>query len=407
MTLHGRQIVLGVGGGIAAYKAAELCRLLVRAGAQVSVAMTAAAQHFVGSATFAALSGQPVATDLFDARQEQEIGHIRLAEHADAFVVAPATANLIARLANGIADDFVTTAALASVCPLLIAPAMNPRMWSHPATQQNIARLQQRGCLVIGPEVGEMACGHHGAGRMTEPEGILSAIGGVLGASGTLRGRTLLVSAGPTREAVDSVRYLTNRSTGKMGHAVAAAAKRAGAQVVLITSAQAVEPPLVDQLVRVDSAAEMAEAVLSRVADVDAMVLAAAVADFRIKAPHIGKLKKASLGETWQLKLERTVDILATVAGRSPRPYLVGFAAEIDQELAQVAERKRQDKGCDMIVANDVSQDDAGFGVDTNRVVICQESGCDALPLMTKERLGEEIVARIAAALERRDERIA
>jgi phosphopantothenoylcysteine decarboxylase/phosphopantothenate--cysteine ligase len=409
--LDGRRVLLAVSGGVAAYKAAELCRLLTRCGAEVQVMMTAAAQRFVGADTFAALSGRAVATDLFDQWQEQQIGHIRLAEWAEVLVAAPATADLLARFSAGMADDLVTTVQLAYQGKLLLAPAMNVQMWQHPATQENVARLRSRGAQMVGPESGEMACGHVGAGRMSEPETILQGIAGCLTPS-DLAGRAVLVSAGPTHEALDPVRYLSNRSSGKMGFALAAEAAARGARVTLVAGPTRLPVPLGVELVRVVDAAAMVEAIVTRMAGQDVIVMAAAVADYRPKEVAAGKLKKDRLGQRPELALERTVDILSELARRRAevqyskapvgQPLLVGFAAETGPDDLAAAPAKLFAKGCDLALVNDVSQPDAGFDADTNRVVIHHgpRSAPEPLPLLSKRevaaRLWKSVVRRLA-----------
>ncbi|MBK8482624.1 MAG: bifunctional phosphopantothenoylcysteine decarboxylase/phosphopantothenate--cysteine ligase CoaBC [Proteobacteria bacterium] len=402
--LQHRRVLLAVSGGVAAYKAAELCRLLVRSGASVQVAMTAAAQHFVGAATFAALSGRAVATDLFDAVQEEQIGHIALADAAEVLVVAPATADLLAKLAAGLAGDVVTTAYLAFEGPVLLAPAMNVKMWRHPATQQTLQRLRERGHRVVGPESGELACGHVGAGRMSEPGALLEAVWHCL-APQSLAGQRILVSAGPTREALDPVRHLTNRSSGKMGYALAAEAAARGATVTLVSGPTALATPLGVQRVDVTSAAELAQVVLERVAGQDAVVMTAAVADYRPAHVAREKLAKERLGEQPTLTLTRTVDVLAALgaaraaAGGLPQPLLVGFAAETGIDEARVI-GKLAAKQCDLLVVNDVSRADAGFDADDNRVVIYHATGNrEALPLLPKREVAGRVLQRVAELL--------
>jgi phosphopantothenoylcysteine decarboxylase/phosphopantothenate--cysteine ligase len=400
--LAGRQVLLGVSGGIAAYKSAELCRLLVRAGARVRVMITAAGRRFVGETTFAALSGQPVATELFDPQQEAQIGHIRLADEAEALVFAPATADLIARLAHGLADDLVTTVYLAFRGPVVVAPAMNVQMWGHPATRANAALLAERGHLLVGPAEGEMACGHVGAGRMAEPGEILEAVARCF-APRDLEGRSVLVSAGPTREGIDPVRYLGNRSSGRMGFALAAEACARGARVTLVHGPTALPAVAGVEAVPVGSAAEMAEAIEQRAGAQDAVVMAAAVADYRPADPAATKLKKGPGGETLTLVLERTADILAALGQRAHRPLLVGFAAETGGDLEALAREKLQRKGCDLLVANDVAEEDAGFEVETNRVMIVDRDGtCDRLPLLSKREVAGRVIDRIVAGLQGR-----
>lgn len=409
--LRERRILLVVSGGIAAYKAAELCRLLVRCGARVRVAMTRAAREFVGETTFAALSGQRVATSLFDPEQEGNISHIELADEAELLLVAPATANIIAQMAGGLASDLVTTLYLAFDGPVVLAPAMNVKMWSHAATQRNAACLRERGHLLVGPAAGEMACGHVGAGRMCEATEILLAAGQALTPQ-ELAGRRIVVTAGSTREAIDRVRFIGNRSSGKMGFALAVEAAARGAEVTLVAGPGALAAPPEVTLHRVGTAAEMAQAVLEAAPESDAVVMAAAVADYRPRESAPGKLKKDTWGDQPKLELERTQDILATLGERfgvnagHAGPVLVGFAAEsADQAetLDALAEEKLRRKGCHMLVANDISAADAGFGSDDNRVVIHDASGGrEGVALGPKRRVAARVLVRLAELMEER-----
>jgi phosphopantothenoylcysteine decarboxylase / phosphopantothenate---cysteine ligase len=397
--LRGQRVLLGVSGGIAAYKTAELCRMLARCGARVRVMMTEAARRFVGEVTFAALSGGPVATELFDLGQEAQIGHIGLADSTQLMVLAPATADLMARMTSGMADDLVATVYLAYTGPVLVAPAMNVHMWQHPATQNNVRTLRERGCRFVGPAEGEMACGHVGAGRMAEPEEILQAAGACVTPQ-DLEGRAVLVTAGPTYEALDPVRFIGNRSSGKMGFALAAEAAARGARVTLVAGPSAIATPYGVARVDITSAREMASAVRERAAEQAAVLMAAAVADYRPAVPSSTKLKKDSLGPELAVTLQRTEDILAELGGLSPRPYLVGFAAETGADLDSVAPGKRLAKGCDVLVANDVTAAGAGFDVDTNRVTIYDAAGGrDEMPLLGKRKVAERIIDRLARAL--------
>jgi phosphopantothenoylcysteine decarboxylase/phosphopantothenate--cysteine ligase len=399
--LRGRNLVVGVCGGIAAYKAAELVRLFVKAGADVHVIMTRAATEFIRELTFQTLSGHPVATELFDLTQESEIGHIRLADRADLLVIAPATADTIARLAAGMADDLLTTVALATKAPLLLAPAMNVNMWEHPIVRANVLRLVEAvGAQVVGPGAGFLACRWTGPGRLAEPADIVEAAGRTLTRKDLDR-RRVLVTAGPTHEAIDSVRFLANRSSGKMGYAVARAAAARGAEVTLVSGPTALPPPLGVEVVKVGSALELAEATRGRAGDSDVVVMAAAVADFRMTQVTEGKLKKDQLGESPRLDLRRNPDILAELGrarhASARRPLLVGFAAETSDLLAG-ARAKLETKGCDLVVANDVSQPDAGFEVDTNRVTIVGPGETVvALPLATKDEIAHLLLDRVLA----------
>ncbi|MCK5800521.1 MAG: bifunctional phosphopantothenoylcysteine decarboxylase/phosphopantothenate--cysteine ligase CoaBC [Deltaproteobacteria bacterium] len=407
--LEGRRILLGVSGGIAAYKAVELCRLFVRCGAAVQVVMTRAAREFIGEATFAALTGRPVGTSLWDPTQEATIGHIAAADEAELFVVAPCTANFLATMAQGLAPDLASTIYLAFDGPVLVAPAMNVRMWAHPATQQNAETLRSRGHRLVGPGAGELACGHVGAGRMVEPEVLLQAAGACL-ATQDMAGRKILVTAGGTREAIDPVRFIGNLSTGKMGFALAAEALARGAEVTLVAGPTHVAAPWNVEVIAIESAAEMAAAVDERVATQDAVIMAAAVADFSPRvAPGDEKLKKEALSEGMDLKLGRTRDILKTLgarfAGDDTGPLLVGFAAETAHgdaaRLVAIAETKRVRKGCHLLVANDVSVEDAGFASDTNRVVIVEaDRDPEAIPVAAKRCVAAQILDRVASHLD-------
>ncbi len=360
-TLAGRRVLVGMSGGIAAYKSAELVRRLRQAGAEVRVVMTVGAQAFITPLTMQALSGHPVHSELLDSRVEAAMGHIELARWADAILIAPASANLISRLAHGLADDLLTTLCLASEAPLLLAPAMNRAMWAHPATQANCELLRQRAVTLLGPAAGEQACGEVGAGRMLEPDELVAGLVSYW-QQGPLAGLTLLVTAGPTREPIDPVRYISNRSSGKMGYAVAEAALLAGATVTLISGPTALPPPRGVALIAVESAAEMAAAVQAQLSGCDIFIAAAAVADYRPSVVAQEKIKKSSAELT--LELERTEDILATVAGGRDAPFCVGFAAET-HNLEHYARDKLARKGLDLIAANLVGQG-LGFESDVN-----------------------------------------
>ena len=397
--LQGRRILLGLGGGIAAYKSAELCRLLVRCGADVQVIMTDAAKRFVGEATFSALTGKAVRSALFDDKAEAEIGHIRLADEADLLLLAPATASRLAKCANGLADDLLATVHLAYRGPVLVAPAMNPNMWQHPATQVNVERLRQWGVHFVGPNEGEVACGHQGAGRMAEPEEILQAAGAAL-ATKDLQGKRILVTAGPTREPIDAVRYLSNPSTGKMGYALALEAQARGAKVVLVSGPTQLACPGGVQRIGVNTAAQMWEAVQGAIADQHVAICCAAVGDFRPRDAAVGKTKKEDLAKSPTLELEGTVDILAALGQQKKRPLLVGFAAETSADLDELATAKLKRKGCDLLVANNVAASDAGFEVDTNRAVFYQRNGAsENHPLLYKRALAGKILDWVVGAL--------
>ena len=397
----GRTVVLGVGGGIAAYKACELARLFVKGGAQVRVAMTAAATRFVGPLTFQALTGAPVLTDLLDPGADRSYGHLQLARAADLLVVAPATADLIARLRAGMADDAVTTTALAATCPVLLAPAMNTRMWGNPAVQENLAALRARGFHVVGPGAGELADGDVGEGRLADPADIADAAARLLGGR-DLVGRRVLVTAGPTREALDPVRFISNPSTGKMGFAVARVAARRGAEVVLVTGPVELPDPTGVRTVRVVTAEEMANAVEEESRDIDLYVGAAAVSDFKPRTAAPTKRKKTDEDE--DITLTRTPDILAALgkrfAGKDGAPILVGFAAETES-LLQNARKKLAAKRCDLVVANKVGRPGAGFASDRNRVTLVGP-GERANIEGTKEQVADAILDWVVPVLEER-----
>jgi phosphopantothenoylcysteine decarboxylase/phosphopantothenate--cysteine ligase len=385
--------VLGVGGGIAAYKSVLLLRALSKAGARVQVAMTPASQNFVGELTFQALSGAPVFTDLFDNQQDAEIGHIRVADGADLIIVAPATANLIARLVAGRANDPVCAAVLAARCPVLLAPSMNVNMWEHPATRANVETLAERGVYFVGPDDGYLACKWTGTGRLSEPEEILRAAE-QLCIQPDLKGVRVLVSAGGTQESLDPVRFLGNRSSGKMGFCLANAAARRGAEVTLVAgshNSQIAEPQV--RQINVRSAQEMHKAIEGEQDAVDVIIMAAAVADYRPRLLAKQKLKKREWGDRPAVDLERTVDILAELgrSRNSGKPILVGFAAETEN-LLEAAQRKLQTKNCDLIVANDVSRSDQGFAVDTNAVELVYGTASQSLPLASKESIAHGIL---------------
>jgi phosphopantothenoylcysteine decarboxylase/phosphopantothenate--cysteine ligase len=392
--LEGRTILVGLSGGIACYKACEAVRLLVGAGARVRVVMTAGAQQFVTPLTLQTLSGEPVATDTFSLTQESEIGHIQLADSADAVLIAPATANLLAKLASGIADDLLTTVLLATRAPLVLAPAMNVHMWEHPAVQENLARLLARGVRVVGPASGALACGYEGTGRLAPPEDLVEEVLRVLTPQ-DLAGERVLVSAGPTQEPIDPVRYLSNRSSGKMGYALALVARRRGAEVTLVSGPTALPPPLGVQVLRVTTAREMARAIEQAFPAATVVVMTAAVADYRPRHPLVRKLKKGPA--TLALDLERNADILAGLAARKGRRVLVGFAAET-HDIATEARRKLRAKRLDLVVANDVTAPGAGFGADTNAVRLLGADGVEeALPLQSKEDVACRILDWVVA----------
>jgi phosphopantothenoylcysteine decarboxylase/phosphopantothenate--cysteine ligase len=395
-SLAGRRIVLGVSGGIAAYKAVEICRRLVDAGAHVMPVLTAGATRFVGPLTFSALASEPARTSLFDG--PEPIPHTRLGQNCDLVVVAPATARVIGHYAAGISNDLLTATLLATRAPVLVAPAMHTEMWEHPAVQDNLSVLRRRGVHIVDPESGRLAGGDVGAGRLADPARIVAAAAAIVAAvAGDLAGRRVLVTAGGTREAIDPVRFIGNRSSGKMGYAVAEAAARRGAEVVLVTTVDRPAPPGVSDVVRVETAAEMADAVLGRYAGVDVVVMAAAVADFRPKASAPEKIKKA--GGPPEIVLEPTTDILAELGRKKSLQYLVGFAAETERLVEQAA-AKMAAKQVDLMVANDVTAPGSGFEVDTNRAVLIAPDGtARELPQMPKIQLADAIWDRVAPEL--------
>ena len=398
--LQGRRILLIIAGGIAAYKSLELIRRLRERGAAVRCVMTEAARQFVTPLSIASLSEDKVYGELWSLTDESEMGHIRLSREADLLVVAPATADLIARMAAGLADDLAATTLLASDKPVLIAPAMNAMMWAHPATQANLATLKARGVLQVGPGSGELACGEIGYGRMAEPAEILAAIERILAPDRRLAGRRALVTSGPTREPIDPVRYLSNHSSGKQGHAIAAALAALGAETVLISGPTQEPPPSGIRLVMVETAREMlmaSEAALP----VDVAVMAAAVSDWRVESQAGQKLKKDGKGPP-VLRLVENPDILATIAARhNDRPTLViGFAAETENVVANALEKRRR-KGCDWILANDVSPGTGTFGGDSNTIHLVDANGVEDWPPLSKPEVAARLVARIAATLAR------
>jgi phosphopantothenoylcysteine decarboxylase/phosphopantothenate--cysteine ligase len=394
-TLAHKRLLLGITGGIAAYKSAELLRLLQKSGAEVRVAMTRAATEFVAPLTFQALSGHQVHLDLLDPAAEAAMGHIELARWADAILVAPASADFLARLVHGEAPDLLAAICLASRCPLAVAPAMNQAMWGKAVTADNLDRLRARGIQVFGPAAGYQACGDVGEGRMEEPQ-ILADRLAELFTSGALDGRKVVITAGPTREAIDPVRYLSNHSSGKMGYALAAAAADAGAEVVLVSGPVALAVPDRVRLVSVTSAAEMLDACLAEVADADVFVAAAAVADYRPRNPAVQKIKKAVADLT--IELELNPDIVATVAALPRRPFVVGFAAETEN-LLDNAQGKLTRKGLDLVIANDVSDPAIGFGSEDNQVLVVSPLGTLRPPRLPKAQLARLLIDQIGRAL--------
>lgn len=390
--MHGKRILLGVTGGIAAYKSAELVRRLRERGAEVQVVMTRGAREFVTPLTFQALSGRTVRTELWDAAAEAAMGHIELARWAELVLVAPAGADFMARLAAGRADDLLATLCLATEAPIVLAPAMNRLMWSHAATQANASVLKKRGVTLLGPAEGGQACGEVGAGRMLEPDDIAAALQPLLHPRGALSGRRVLVTAGPTRERIDPVRFVSNRSSGRMGFAVAEAAREAGAEVVMVCGPVGLPTPPGVRRVDVESAADMLAAVMKEVERADIFVSSAAVADYRPAAPPEHKIKKTT--EKLAVEMERTVDVIATVAARPHRPFVVGFAAETEN-VEQNARAKMQKKGLDMIAANEVGHAKA-FDCPDNELIVLWPGGRRELPRASKTSLARDLIALIA-----------
>jgi phosphopantothenoylcysteine decarboxylase/phosphopantothenate--cysteine ligase len=386
------RILLGITGGIAAYKSAELVRRLRDRGTEVQVVMTAGARQFITPLTFQALSGRPVRTDLWDDAAEAAMGHIELARWADRVLVAPASADFLARLAHGLAGDLLTTLCLATDAPLSVAPAMNRLMWANAATQANVALLRSRGVTVLGPAEGDQACGETGPGRMLEPAEILEALAPQAAANRVLAGLKVLITAGPTRERIDPVRFITNRSSGKMGFAVAEAAREAGAEVVLVSGPVNVATPTGIQRVDVETAEQMMNAVGGHLAGTDIFIAAAAVSDYRPVQCASEKIKKTS--DSLTLSLSRTTDILATVAARAPRPFVVGFAAET-QDVERNALAKLEGKRLDMIAANQVG-DNLAFDCEDNALTVYWPGGKQDLGRGPKWRLAAALVALIA-----------
>lgn len=392
--LAGRELILGVTGSIAAYKAAYLLRELRRLGAGVTVVLTEAAERFVGPLTFRTLSGRPVLSDLFDPRSDEAVEHVALAERCDAVVVAPATANLLAKAAHGLADDFLTTVLLAARGRVLLAPAMDGGMWQHPAVVANVALLRRRGVTVLEPGTGDLASGLRGPGRLPEVDTIVEALVGLLAGVRDLTGDRVLVTAGPTREPIDPVRYISNRSSGKMGYALAAAALARGAEVTLVSGPTALTPPAGAGFVPVQTAEEMREAVLHHAAAATIVIKAAAVVDHRPKHPAASKIKGKA---DYTIELTANPDILAEVAARGTGAFIVGFAAET-QNVAAYARAKLEGKGVDLLVANDVSQAGIGFDADDNEVLLLDRWGGERrISKMAKTAVADAILGHVLA----------
>ena len=394
-------MLLGVSGGIACYKSLEIVRGIREAGGSVSVVMTRSAMEFVKPLVFQTLSENPVATSLFSLEEESKIGHIKLSENADAMLVAPATANIIAKMAHGIADDYLTTAYLACSAPVFVAPAMNHHMWDHPALQDNLALLVKRNLHIIHPGSGYLACGSYGTGRMAEPGEIVTVLEDYFDrittgeqAEKPLNNIRVLVTAGPTRERIDAVRFLSNDSSGKMGYALAEKCRQLGADVILISGPTALSPPVDIETIQVKSALEMYSAVMANSEQAQVIIKAAAVSDFRVETPNPQKTKKS---ERMTLELVKNPDILKTLGDRkTSNQFLVGFAAE-SQNVLYYAEQKLKEKNLDLIVANNILQKDAGFDVDTNRVLLIDGDGSIDLPLLSKEVVAGRILDHIMA----------
>ena len=395
MTYTGKRILLGVSGGIAAYKAAELARRLTSAGARVKVVMTRSAQEFIAPLTFQALTGERVGTGLWG-QESEPLEHIALGQEVDAIVLAPATANLIGKLAAGIGDDLLTTILLAATRPVLLCPAMNVEMWRNPVVQENLVRLKARGFHLMEPAAGPLACGAEGVGRLPEPEMMVEALAALVSPQ-DLAGRRLLVTAGPTHEDLDPVRFLTNRSTGKMGYAMARAGRRRGAEVSLVSGPSALTAPYGVERVMVRTAREMLDAVRVNFPQADALLMAAAVSDYRATGQETRKIKRGH--PEIVAHLTQNPDILKEISLLRKNQFVVGFAAET-HDLETEALRKMVEKNLDLIVANDVAQPDSGFAVDTNEVTLIRRDGqITRLPLLTKDEVADKILDLVAAAL--------
>ncbi len=392
--LHGKNIVLGVTGSIACYKALDLASKLVQAGALVNAIMSYGATRFVTPLAFRSITHRPVVTDTFDPDSELSVEHVALAESADIVVVAPATAHFIAKMAAGLADDPLTTTILATRAPVMVAPAMDAHMYDNPATQENLSKLVDRGVLIVGPASGRLASGLVGMGRLVETPELVGNISAVLGRKGDLAEYTVVVSAGGTQEPIDPVRVITNRSSGKMGYAIAEVARDRGARVVLVTAPTSLADPVAVEVVKVGTALEMRDAVQDSVAGADALIMAAAVADYMPVSPASQKMKKDS--DTWSIGLGKTPDILEESRGRFIK---VGFAAE-SEDMLENARGKVLRKSLDLIVANDITAEGSGFGTDTNKVVLVDKSGgVEELPLMSKHEVAHRILDRVRQLL--------
>ena len=399
--LRGRFIVLGVTGSIAAYKSIELARRLTQAGATVQVVMSRSATEFVRPITFQALTYRPVEVEMFQIQDERAAGHVAMGREAEVIVVAPATAHVISRLANGMADDLIATTVLATSAPVVIAPAMETHMWQNPATQENIARLRARGVRVVDPESGPLASGDVGPGRLASLEKIEAAVVDALSSSAALAGRRVIVTAGPTVEAIDPVRFVSNRSSGKMGYAIAQAARDAGAEVTLVTGPTALRAPNGVRVIPVESAEDMQDAVLAVLPEMDAVVMAAAIADYRPLEVSHRKIKKRDAGSELTIRMTENPDVLkAIIAARRPKTIVVGFKAESGEATAE-AERMLREKKVDLVIANDISDPSSVFGSDTDRVTFVSADGVEALPVLAKTEVARRLVVKLAERLAR------
>ncbi len=399
--LRGRFVVLAVTGSIAAYKSIELARRLTQAGATVQVVMSQGATEFVRPLTFQALTYRPVEVEMFRIQDERAAGHVAMGREADVVVVAPATAHAIARLALGLADDLIATTVLATGAPVVVAPAMETHMWANAATQANVATLRARGVRVVDPESGPLASGDSGPGRLAALERIEAAVADALASSSALAGRTVVVTAGPTLEPIDPVRFVSNRSSGKMGYAIAQAARDAGAEVTLVTGPVALQAPAGVRVVPIETAADLRDAVLAELPRADAVVMAAAVADYRPADATDRKIKKKDAGAELTLRMVQTSDVLsAVVAARRAGTVVVGFKAETGDATAEAA-RMLRDKRLDLVVANDIAEAGSVFGADTDRVTFVSADGAEPLPLLPKSEVARRLVAKLAERLAR------
>ena len=399
--VRGRFIVLAVTGSIAAYKSIELARRLTQAGATVQVVMSRSATEFVRPLTFQALTYRPVEVEMFQIQDERAAGHVAMGREADVVVVAPATAHVLARLANGLADDLIATTVLATAAPIIVAPAMETHMWQNAATQENIARLRARGVRVVDPESGPLASGDVGPGRLASLERIESAIADAVAHDAALAGRRVIVTAGPTVEAIDPVRFVSNRSSGKMGYAIADSAHAAGADVTLVSGPTALRAPTGVRAIAVESAEDMKEAVLALLPEADAVIMAAAVADYRPRETSTRKIKKRDAGSELTIRMTENPDLLkAIVSARRPKTIVIGFKAETGDATAE-AERMLREKKLDLVVANDVSDPSSVFGSDTDRVTFVSADGVERLPMLAKTEVARRLVAKLAERLAR------